>query len=126
MTDEKRSERLMAQVFEVMQDFNERTKDLPLAEYATRAYPMSLRSALVEEAKRRYEPGTGPWSKEVGELDQVDLVFFEEMVKPYMIYSDPKGLMSGVIELLVREIRQARGWPTPPDDHPYRTFEEGT
>jgi hypothetical protein len=116
--EDERSKRIMAQVFSVMQEFNERTGHVNWTEYASKAFPMNLRSTLVEEAKKRYEPGKGPWGKDMGELDQVDLVWFEELAKPYGIYSDPRGWLSGAIKVLVAEVRDTRGWPTPPDVEP--------
>lgn len=94
-------------------EFNEATKGMRLAEYAVKARPMQGRGELLKEAKERWEPGTGPWSKEPGELDQVDLVFLEDFAEGFQVMSCERGLMSGCITLLVAEVRNARGWPTP-------------
>ncbi len=68
---------------------------------------------LLAEAKDLYEPGRGPWNKSTGELDQIDLVYLENMADGYSVYSDPRGLLSSCIKLLVAEVRNARDWPTP-------------
>lgn len=81
------------------------------------------RAQLAQEALARYEPGTGPWSKE-GPLDQVDLVFLEEMTHLYSHFSDPRGLLSGCVNRLVDEVRHARGWEPPPDVAPGSTLPE--
>jgi hypothetical protein len=71
---------------------------------------MSTHDTLAEQGRQRYEPGKGPWSKEA-DLDQVDLVHFEQLAASYEIFSDLRGLLSGCVARLVREVRQARGWP---------------
>jgi hypothetical protein len=68
---------------------------------------------LLREARERYEPGKGPWSKE-DDLDQVDLVKFEEMSLQYAMLSDERGLLSGCVRRLVDEVRRARNYPTTP------------
>lgn len=82
---------------------------------------MAMWKELLAEAKERYEPGKGPWSKKEP-LDQVDLVFLEHLTHQYAIYSDPKGLLSGCLRRTIEEVRAARGWPTPPgEDMPYNS-----
>lgn len=70
------------------------------------------RKTLLEQAKERYSPGKGPWKKPGG-LDQIDLVWLENFASHFMFYSDPRGQLSGAVELLVAEVRHARGGPTP-------------
>jgi hypothetical protein len=88
-----------------------------VTEYAVKARPMSMFDELAREAEKRYEPGVGPWGK-TEDLDQVDLVHLERCVEPMGIYSDMRGLMSGMVDRLVEEVRRARGWPTPPRVEP--------
>lgn len=91
---------------------------MSLTEYASKARPMSTYECLLEESKKRYEPGTGPWSKKPGDLDQIDLIYLEDLAEGYKVLSCERGLMSGCIESLVAEVRQARDWPTPPRIEP--------
>jgi len=74
---------------------------------------MSLRQNLLREAQARWTAGKGPWSKDPGELDQVDLVYLEDLADSLVFYSDERGLLSGCIQTLVDEVRNARGWPKP-------------
>lgn len=85
----------------------------------SRTRSMSTRSEILQEAKARYEPGTGPWSKQ-GPLDQVDLVLLEEMADGYRLCSDSRGLLAGCVQRLVEETRRARGWQAPPETLPGR------
>ena len=70
---------------------------------------------LTQQASERYSAGTGPWSK-TEDLDQVDLITFENLASGYAFHSDGRGLLSGSIERLIEEVRRARGWTTPPED----------
>lgn len=70
---------------------------------------------LRKEARKRYPPGRGPYSKE-SDLDQVDLAWLENLASHYAIYSDPKGMLSGCVTRLTEEVRRARGWPQPKRD----------
>jgi len=90
-----------------------------LTEYASKARPMSTFNALLDEARERYAPGTGPSpSSKTEMLDQVDLVFLENMVQPYKSDSGPAGRLCAHIDRLVKEVRAARAWPTPPSHKP--------
>jgi len=122
MTDKDRGDLLFRKVMERIETFNEATKDVNLTEYASKGRPMDRYGMLLEEAKERYKPGTGPWSKEPGKMDQVDLVYLENMAEAYKVDSSPKGLLAGCIEVLVAEVRKARGWPTPPRIEPSFTY----
>lgn len=68
---------------------------------------------LLDESRERYSPGQGPWSKDPGTLDQVDLVFLESFAESFRFYSDTRGLMGACIKSLVDEVRKARKWPEP-------------
>ena len=93
-------------------------------EYASKGRPMSTYGDLVAEARERYEPGKGPWSKEEV-LDQVDLVYLEDFADHYRFHSDDRGLLSGCLRRLVEELRTARSWPTPPKIEPDFKYVEG-
>ncbi len=82
------------------------------AEYVSKPRPTISYDNLVIESRKRYEPGTGPWSRET-RLDQVDLVYLQSMAVRYLHRSDELGIMSGCIERLVDEVRAVRSWPTP-------------
>lgn len=96
---------------------------MPLSRYITAVQPMSTYAELARQARERYEPGTGPWTKG-DDLDQVDLVHLEEAARSVSIYSDMRGLLAGCVERLLVELRVARGWPTPPKIEPNFTYEK--
>lgn len=66
-----------------------------------------LSENLLKKAQQRYTPGTGPWTKEEN-LDEVDLAYIEHIADCYSIYSDEKGMMSGIIQRLLEEIKRAK------------------
>lgn len=82
--------------------------------YNRRVHPFTY-EALGQEARRRYKPGVGAWSKEA-DLDQVDLVQLETIAARNSMYSDMKGALAGCVDRLVEEVRRAKGWPTPSGD----------
>ena len=84
-----------------------------LTEYASKAMPMSTHEELLKESRQRYEPGTGPWSKD-DMLDQIDLVHLEALIEP---------VPGRIIKRLVKEVRDARSWPTPLHIEPNVTYE---
>jgi hypothetical protein len=95
-----------------------------LADWVVKARPMSTYDELLREAReQRYRPGTGPWSKEE-DLDQVDLVDFEEMIKNYRVLSDTRGLLSCCVRRLVEEVRRAKKYPTPPEITPVYEYKK--
>lgn len=95
----------VGKVMERVQEFTEATRHLNLTEYVVKGRPMDVRQTLLKEANQRWKGGTGPWSKDPGELDQVDLVFLESL----------PTADSALVKVLVAEVRNARGWPTPLD-----------
>lgn len=69
----------------------------------------------------KYRPGQGPWSKNE-ELDQTDLVHFEQLAHSFMFVSDERALLSRGISRLVKEVRRLHGWPESaekPDTDPF-------
>ena len=85
---------------------------------------MISRTELEKLARRRWEPGKGPWSK-VEDLDQVDLVHLERIAGAYAVDSSDKGLLASCLKRLCEEVRAAREWPTPKDEpHTEQTSEE--
>ena len=87
-----------------------------LTEYASKAMPMSTHEQLLKEAEERYTGGgVGPW-QEPEMLDQIDLVFCDNMAQ---FIANQTGLAPDLVTLgqcvgrLVKEVRAARSWPTP-------------
>jgi len=92
-----------------------------LTEYASMARPMSTHMELLKEAEERYTGGgVGPWQK--GEmLDQIDLVFCDNMAEFLASANNLNPdyrVLGQCVERLVKEIRDARSWPTPPKIEP--------
>ena len=73
---------------------------------------MRVRNWLSAESRKRWEHGQGPWLKPPGELDQIDLVFLNDLAKRHNHPSESNHL-SRAINTLVAEVRVARGWPRP-------------
>jgi hypothetical protein len=89
--------------------------------------PMSSFGELFKEGEKRYTgAGVGPWQK-TEKLDQIDLVFCDNMAEFLTTAKDlsPDLVTLGqCVERLVREIRADRGWPTPPKIEPNFTYTE--
>jgi hypothetical protein len=90
-------------------------------EYATQAMPMSTFGDLLKEGETRYTgAGNGPWQK-TEKLDQIDLVFCDNMAE---FLTNSSGLspdsttLGHCVARLVKELRAERGWPTPPKVEP--------
>jgi len=88
-----------------------------LTEYASKAMPMSTYEQLLKAAEEQYTGvGVGPWQKDEM-LDQMDLVFCDNMAEFLEIANNlPQDyrVLGQCIERLVKEVRDARNWPTPP------------
>ena len=92
--------------------------------FASKGRPMSTRQDLMKEVDERYKAGEGPWTKDET-LDQVDFVYFERMAELLEENPDwdPLQIVPQSLRRLVKELRNARSWPTPPDINPNFTYE---
>jgi hypothetical protein len=77
------------------------------------ASPLSTYEKLVERAWMRYGTHSAPWEKEE-DLDQADLVYFEEISASFRDAEGTRGAFAACIERLIEEVRRARGYPAPP------------
>jgi len=92
-----------------------------LTEWMRMASPMMSHEELLAKAEERYTGGgVGPWQK-TEMLDQKDLVFCDNMAQ---FIANQTGLAPDIVTLgqcvgrLVKEIRDARSWPTPSSHKP--------